>query len=85
MGVSILIANPPKRYEKKKNDRQIHKKNQHFNYILAPGTYLDRFLMSNKSIFTIQTSISTFLDPIQAKFVIFFDFSQFFWPAFPQV
>ena len=32
---------------------------------------------ANNSIFTIQNSISTFLDPNQAKFAIFLDFSQF--------
>ena len=49
--------------------------NEFFNRVLAPGTYLDRFLLQNCAISTNQTSISTFLDSIRPRFTVFLDFS----------
>ena len=51
-------------------------KNRLFNRVLAPGTYLDRFLLQNRVDSTIQTSISIFLDPIRPRFAVFLDFSR---------
>ena len=53
-------------------------KNEFFNRVLAPGTYLDRFLLKNRADSTIQISISIFLDPIRARFAVFLDFSRIF-------
>ena len=53
-------------------------KNEFFNGVLAPGTYLDRFLLKNRADSTIQISISIFLDPIRARFAVFLDFSRIF-------
>ena len=49
--------------------------NQLFDRVLAPGTYLDRFLLKNCAISTNQISISIFLDPIRARFAVFLELS----------
>ena len=58
-------------------------KNEFFNRVLAPGTYLDRFLFKNRAESTIQISISIFLDPIHPRFAAFLDFHAFPRPKFP--
>ena len=60
-------------------------KNEFFNRVLAPGTYLDRFLFKNGADSTIQISISIFLDPIRSKSAVFLDFHPFPRPKFPPV
>ena len=60
-------------------------KNLFFNRVLAPGTYLDRFLFKNRAESTIQISISIFLDPIRPRFAVFLDFHAFPRPKFPPV
>ena len=60
-------------------------KNEFFNRVLAPGTYLDRFLFKNRAESTIQISISIFLDPIRPRFAVFLDFHAFPRPKFPPV
>ena len=46
--------------------------------VLAPGTYLDQFLLKNCADPTSQTSISIFLDHIRAQFHFLLDFSRIF-------
>ena len=46
--------------------------------VLAPGTYLDQFLLKNCANPTSQNSISIFLDHIRAQFHFLLDFSRIF-------
>ena len=48
-----------------------------FNRVLAPGNYLDRFLLQNYVDSTMQISISIFLDPIRGRFTVFIYVSKF--------
>ena len=56
--------------------RKYHK-HQFLSRVLAPETRLDRFLLWNKSISTIQISIWIFLDQIRATFDIFLHITRF--------
>ena len=64
MGASILIAKGSKIL---KNAGTMFQ-NICLNRVLAPETYLDRFLFQNAANYTSQISISVFLDQIRARF-----------------